>query len=79
MAAYPEKEAMITDVAVPLTKLPDMMTLTRELLNNSSFKESSPIVAHAGDGNSHVLLFFDPKKSIEVKEAKKIAELLVSF
>ena len=28
---------------------------------------------HIGDGNSHVLLFFDPKKPEEVREAKTLS------
>lgn len=50
MSTYPDKDVMITDVAVPLSKLPDMMKKTREILESTKVKYPSPIVAHAGDG-----------------------------
>jgi D-lactate dehydrogenase (cytochrome) len=53
MSTYPDKDVMITDVAVPLSKLPDMMRRTREILNSTKVKYPSPIVAHAGDGKYH--------------------------
>ena len=79
MACYPDKEPMITDTAVPLTRLPEMMTRTRELLDSAQNKYPSPIIAHAGDGNSHVLLFFDPKNPSEVQEVKQLAHKLASM
>ena len=48
MSAYPDKEPMITDVAVPLSKLPEMMQRSRGILDASPSKFPSPIVAHAG-------------------------------
>ena len=48
MAAFPDKEPIITDVAVPLTQLPAMMRKTRELLDSTTSKFPSPIIAHAG-------------------------------
>lgn len=48
MTAFPDKEPMITDVAVPLTQLPAMMRKTRQLLDSTVSKFPSPILAHAG-------------------------------
>jgi len=77
MAAYPDLEPMITDVAVPLTKLPEMMRRSRDLLNATASKFPSPCAAHAGDGNLHFIILFDPKKLAEVREAKLVAASMV--
>jgi D-lactate dehydrogenase (cytochrome) len=43
---YPNREALITDSCVPLSKLPDMISRSKLLLDQSSLP--SPIIAHAG-------------------------------
>jgi hypothetical protein len=37
----------------------------------------SPILSHAGDGNYHVIILFDPEDPKEVAEAHKLAEDMV--
>jgi len=71
MSAYPDCEAMITDVCVPLTKLPELIDITRKEIDKSTLP--CPIIAHAGDGNFHLLIMFHPNIESEAKEAKKIA------
>ena len=71
MSAYPDCEAMITDVCVPLTKLPELIAQTRAEIDKSILP--CPIIAHAGDGNFHLLIMFHPTVESEAKEAKKIA------
>ena len=71
MSAYPDREAMITDVCVPLTKLPELIAQTRAEIDKSTLP--CPIIAHAGDGNFHLLIMFHPSIEAEAKEAKKIA------
>lgn len=71
MAAFPDCEAMITDVCVPLSRLPEIISQTRAVIDKS--KLPCPIIAHAGDGNFHVLIMFHPLIESEAKEAKKIA------
>lgn len=51
MAEYPNCEAMITDVCVPLSKLADLIAQTKEDINQSFL--AAPLVAHAGDGRCH--------------------------
>eukprot|EP01038_Epipyxis_sp_PR26KG_P007430 gene7430-10126_t len=45
MSVYPDREPMITDVCVPLSKLPDLITNTKIKIDESSLP--CPIVAHA--------------------------------
>lgn len=68
MSAYPDREPMITDVCVPLTHLSELITQTREEIDKTSLP--CPIVAHAGDGNFHVIIMFKPD---EVSIAKELA------
>ena len=62
---------MITDVCVPLSKLPSLMQESMVKILES--KLNCPIVAHAGDGNFHVFIFFDEKNDVEVNTAKELA------
>ena len=79
MAANPDREPMITDVCVPLSKLPEMLNKSRQIIDSAAMKLPGPTVAHAGDGNSHVLLFFKPDDPAEVSEAKRVARELADM
>jgi len=70
MATYPDMEPMITDACVPLSKLPEIMTLTRRELDKSPLP--CPMLAHAGDGNFHVIIMFKPDDPAQVSEAKRL-------
>jgi D-lactate dehydrogenase (cytochrome) len=72
MSRYPDKEPMITDVCVPLTQLPLLIASTRAALDASWLP--APIVAHAGDGNFHCIIMFNPNDSKDVAEAKRLAK-----
>lgn len=58
MSHYPHREAMITDACVPLSRLPDLIDLTRKEIDSSFLP--APVIAHAGDGNFHVLIMLNP-------------------
>ena len=63
---------MITDVCVPLSALPDLIDETcKEIASMPHL--ACPIVAHAGDGNFHVLIFFDSASVKETEDAKQLA------
>jgi len=53
MSQYPDYEPMITDVCVPLTKLPDLIHETKLRIDQSTLP--CPIIAHAG---TRILLSF---------------------
>lgn len=74
LANHPDREAMITDVCVPLSRLPELITATRTALDASSPHLPSPIVAHAGDGNFHALILVRPDCPEDVAEAHRLAD-----
>ncbi|KAG5179705.1 putative d-lactate dehydrogenase [Tribonema minus] len=63
-AQYPDLECMITDVLEVKTEL-DASWLP------------APIVAHAGDGNFHCLIFFDSAKARDVQEVARLSKHMV--
>jgi glycolate oxidase subunit GlcD len=62
----------LVDTVVPRTRLPYMMEQVQRL----SAEYNMPIanVFHAGDGNLHPLVLYDPQKPDEVERAHKITE-----
>eukprot|EP01089_Gocevia_fonbrunei_P021749 TRINITY_DN8560_c0_g1_i1.p1 TRINITY_DN8560_c0_g1~~TRINITY_DN8560_c0_g1_i1.p1 ORF type:complete len:529 (+),score=141.43 TRINITY_DN8560_c0_g1_i1:40-1626(+) len=71
----PDIQVWTTDVCVPLTKLSDCITQTKEDINQGSLL--APIVGHVGDGNFHLFILLDPTKANELEEAKKLNARLV--
>jgi D-lactate dehydrogenase (cytochrome) len=60
-----------TDVCVPISKLPEMVTKTREDVDKSGVV--GPMFGHVGDGNFHVILLFDPAQPDEYRKCKEVA------
>lgn len=58
-------------MCVPLSRLADCIAATKEDLQKSTLP--CPLLAHAGDGNMHVCIFFDTSNEKEVAEAKELA------
>lgn len=71
MSEYNDKEAMITDVCVPLSSLPTILYNTRQAIIKSGLP--CPIIAHAGDGNFHVVIMFNPNDKIETQKARELS------
>eukprot|EP01133_Synstelium_polycarpum_P006771 gene6771-7870_t len=71
----PNSEVLITDVCVPLSRLSDIVVETKKDMEHSCI--IAPLVSHAGDGNFHLFVLFDPKNEAESKEAKRISNNLV--
>ncbi|KAJ1287843.1 hypothetical protein BS78_02G042100 [Paspalum vaginatum] len=74
-AMQPDHEAMITDVCVPLSKLAECISTSKRLLDASPL--TCLVIAHAGDGNFHTIIFFDPSKEDERKEADRLNHFMV--
>jgi D-lactate dehydrogenase (cytochrome) len=68
-------EVMSTDVCVPISRLAECITETKEDLAHVSFPAT--IVGHVGDGNFHVLCVIDPKNPAELDEANRFSERTV--
>ncbi len=66
VADNPDKNSIITDVAVPISQLPAMIDFAQEALHARGL--SGPIHAHAGDGNFHVVAFYDEERASAVQD-----------
>ncbi|CAN8298439.1 unnamed protein product [Cochlearia groenlandica] len=74
-AMAPGHEAMITDVCVPLSHLAELISTSKKELDASQLL--CTVIAHAGDGNFHTCIMFDPSNEEERKEAERLNHLMV--
>lgn len=58
-----------TDIAVPLSKLPEVISETHQDLNNLGFKNRFATMGHIGDGNCHFLILYNKKDYAKAQEA----------
>ncbi|KAH3671961.1 hypothetical protein OGAPHI_000147 [Ogataea philodendri] len=65
----PNATILPTDVCVPVSRLPELITRTMTKLEAADLLATA--AGHAGDGNLHVLVIFDP-------EQKKVAHELIN-
>ena len=72
----PGARAMITDVCVPVSRLAECLTETRQDADASDLV--APIVGHVGDGNFHMLILIDPAKPDDVVRAKALHARMVA-
>jgi glycolate oxidase len=50
---------LIEDVGVPLSRIPDLLTAVERIA--TKYSTAIPVIGHAGDGNFHPLVTFDPQ------------------
>ncbi|KNA15660.1 hypothetical protein SOVF_096160, partial [Spinacia oleracea] len=74
-AMEPSFEAMTTDVCVPLSQLAELISKSKEVLDASPL--TCTVVAHAGDGNFHTLILFDPNNEEHRQEAERLNHFMV--
>lgn len=60
-----------TDVCVPISKFPQMVSMTHELIER--FQLDAPLMGHAGDGNFHSVILYDPNEPAQFARAKELA------
>ena len=60
-----------TDVCVPISKFPQMVEATHDLIRR--YNLDAPLMGHAGDGNFHSVILFDDSKAGEFERAKELA------
>jgi D-lactate dehydrogenase (cytochrome) len=77
LAAAPGKLHKSTDVCVPVSQLAAAVTHARALVDSLGLPAT--IVAHAGDGNYHVLFMLDPNDRGERAAADRITDELVEW
>lgn len=73
----PGCKAITTDVCVPISKLAQCISKTRELLDKSYLINA--ILGHVGDGNFHVLIATDPNKPEDIAEAERLNKAIVEI
>lgn len=67
--------AMSTDICVPISKLAEAVTTAQAEIESSIL--DGPILGHVGDGNFHAILLIDPENPAELKEAKRLSDVMV--
>ena len=78
-AAFPALEArgtlMLEDVGAPISLLPDLIDGIAEIAARHGV--DIPVVAHAGDGNTHPIIVFDPSdEAVVARAAEAFAEVM---
>ncbi|KAG6473157.1 hypothetical protein ZIOFF_067064 [Zingiber officinale] len=68
-------DAMITDVCVPLSRLAECISKSKEELDASPLM--CMVIAHAGDGNFHTIIMFDPEQEEQRQEAERLNHFMV--
>lgn len=71
-AKFDDVKLWTTDAAVPISKLPQFLTETKEDIDSHGLKNT--LVAHIGDGNAHSFILYRPD---EQKTAEKVVERMV--
>ncbi|KDO70742.1 hypothetical protein CISIN_1g0082522mg, partial [Citrus sinensis] len=74
-AMEPSFEAMISDVCVPLSCLAELISRSKKELDASPL--ICTVIAHAGDGNFHTVILFDPSKEEDRQEAERLNRFMV--
>ena len=75
LALEPGKKAITTDACVPISRLADCITETRSDIKR--YNLTVPIVSHAGDGNFHLIILYDPNATNEESAAHAINNRLI--
>lgn len=71
MRAYtPGKDAVTTDVCVPISRLAECVVETQKDIADSGLY--GPIIGHVGDGNFHTLICFDSNNADEFKKMEEV-------
>ncbi|HTU09953.1 MAG TPA: FAD-linked oxidase C-terminal domain-containing protein [Allosphingosinicella sp.] len=75
VALRPGAVGWATDVCVPIGRLAECITQTKQDLEGTHIP--APILGHVGDGNFHVIFVIDPKVPAEEEEVKRLNARLV--
>lgn len=73
-SCWPGKDALSTDVCVPISRLADCLLATQQDIRDSGL--IAPIVGHVGDGNFHCLVIVDPDDPAEVNKVTEFTQRL---
>jgi len=73
--AHPKMETLIVDVAVPISRYPEMIVYSQNLVDE--YHVAGYVFGHAGDGNLHVVIAGDPADKKEWATLENINQLIV--
>jgi len=73
--AHPKKDTLIVDVAVPISRYPEMIAVSQNLVDEHHV--AGYVFGHAGDGNLHVVIAGDRDDAEEWSTLEKINRLIV--
>jgi D-lactate dehydrogenase (cytochrome) len=73
--AHPGKETLIVDAAVPISRYPQMIAFSQNLVDECHV--AGYVFGHAGDGNLHVVMAGDPNDEKEWSTLEKINHSIV--
>jgi D-lactate dehydrogenase (cytochrome) len=76
LALRPGARSWATDVCVPISRLAECILESEADNLGASFP--IPMVAHAGDGNFHLMYILDPNSQSEMEEARQLNDRLVA-
>ena len=68
---------MLEDVGVPVPRLPELVDGIAQLA--ASLELEVPVVAHAGDGNTHPVIVFDPGDAAAAARAQQAFEQIMTL
>ncbi len=72
---FPGERWVGLDVSVPVSRLPDLVAFAESCCAEGGF--SGHVIGHAGDGNIHLGLHFDPNDAARGEAASEIAHRIV--
>ena len=72
---FPGEHWVITDVAVPISSFPKLVSYCQEKINEFGF--DARIVGHAGDGNMHAGIHFPPDDAAAKARAIELGHVMV--
>lgn len=73
--AYPKKQTLIVDAAVPISRYPEMVVFSQKIVDE--YQAIGYVFGHAGDGNLHVVMAGDPENSDEWSRLEAINHAIV--
>jgi D-lactate dehydrogenase (cytochrome) len=73
--AHPGMETIIVDAAVAISRYPEMILFSQQLVNE--FEVPGYVFGHAGDGNLHVVLVGDPNDKVAWNRLETINRRIV--
>jgi D-lactate dehydrogenase (cytochrome) len=75
LALRPGCKGLTTDVCVPISRLTQCVTETKEDIEQSFL--TAPLVGHVGDGNFHLVILIDPNRAEDLEESERLNTRLV--